>query len=220
MYYLSMDTTTEITSSERDEAAFRESVIKLRKEKGWSQNRLAKELQDAGLTEYRQATVARLENGERTLKLGESRIIANIFGTTVEKMISMPELSGYTNLLEKIGIRQTDADLTLRAVVKRQLAAREVTTQRANNPIPYEQLDPYASRNSELVKAYHAELKMIERLSRVRLLDIVADGVVDYLKSSGSVEFAAQILVELEQTDPVQLVEEIKTKWVKAEEAL
>ncbi|SLE83072.1 Helix-turn-helix [Mycobacteroides abscessus subsp. bolletii] len=74
-----------------DEYIFRQAVKDLRERKGWTQNQLAVKLQEAGLEEYRQTTVARLEKGTRAVRLGESGVIAKTLGVTVEEMLLPPE---------------------------------------------------------------------------------------------------------------------------------
>ncbi|MGH1979289.1 helix-turn-helix transcriptional regulator [Rothia sp. L_38] len=204
-----MDTTTEITSSERDEAAFRESVIKLRKEKGWSQNRLAKELQDAGLTEYRQATVARLENGERTLKLGESRVIAEIFETSVEEMISQPGLADSAKAFRDMRSLQNEANNNLISGVGRYLATRDLALRKiVDSALPSDAaLD--ASVNRVLVKSYLESLEALKTVTRTSLMELVSAGIEIYLEIAhkGCLDLA---LEEIENTDLKKLVAEIK----------
>lgn len=72
---------------EKTDELFRTAVKNLREDKGWTQNQLASELRDAGLSEFRQTTVARLENGDRAIKLGESKIIAAVLGSNTDEMI-------------------------------------------------------------------------------------------------------------------------------------
>lgn len=72
---------------EQDALAFRQSVKRLRKLKGWTQNQLATELRKAGIAEFTQVAVARLERGERSVKIGEAGVIANVLGATIQNML-------------------------------------------------------------------------------------------------------------------------------------
>lgn len=78
---------------EQDARLFRLSMRRLREEMGWTQNQLATELRQAGASEFSQVAVARLERGERAVKLGEARIIAKILGTSIDKMLEPQNLS-------------------------------------------------------------------------------------------------------------------------------
>lgn len=77
---------------EQDALAFRLAARRLREELGWSQNQLANELRKLGLEEFSQVAVARLERGERAVKLGEARVIASALRSTVGDMLA-PEIS-------------------------------------------------------------------------------------------------------------------------------
>lgn len=77
---------------EQDALVFRLAVRRLREELGWSQNQLASELRKLGLEEFSQVAVARLERGERAVKLGEARVIASALRSTVRDMLA-PEVS-------------------------------------------------------------------------------------------------------------------------------
>lgn len=72
---------------EQDALAFRQSVKRLRESKGWTQNHLAERLREAGLEEFHQITVARLETGRRAVRLGEAGVIASVLDSTVQTML-------------------------------------------------------------------------------------------------------------------------------------
>lgn len=83
---------TGLPPHEQDALTFRLTVRRLREEREWTQNQLATELRKRGLEEFSQVAVARLERGERAVKLGEARVFAAVFSTTVEDMLT-PEVS-------------------------------------------------------------------------------------------------------------------------------
>lgn len=70
------------------ERRIRENLASLREVKGWSQATLAEKLSQAGLPGFYQTTVARIEKGERALKLSEAAIVAKVFG------VDLIQLSG------------------------------------------------------------------------------------------------------------------------------
>ena len=96
---------------EQDALAFRQSVKRLREEKGWTQNHLAEKLREAGLEDFHQITVARLENGRRAVRLGEAGVIANVLESYVWTMLipedSLARASHASN--EKIAQLQDEA---------------------------------------------------------------------------------------------------------------
>jgi len=68
---------------------FRTRVSELRKAKGLTQTDLAKALQDfPGVKLGHQQTIARIEAGDRPVRLGEAPYIARVLGTTVQAMVS------------------------------------------------------------------------------------------------------------------------------------
>ena len=67
------------------EARFVAKMIELRNEKGWSQNEFSKQLQSVGLN-WKQPTVARVEEGSRPLRFTEALVIANFFNRTIDSM--------------------------------------------------------------------------------------------------------------------------------------
>lgn len=89
---------------EQDALVFRLAVKRQREERGWTQNQLATVLRKAGLEEMTQVAVARLERGERAVKLGEAGVIARVFDTSIANML-IPEGSiaqEVRNVLENV----------------------------------------------------------------------------------------------------------------------
>lgn len=70
-----------------DEERFVASMKRLREENGWSQGEMARRMTDAGWPGFHQTTISRLEKGERPVRLGEARGIAQVLGTLVGQMI-------------------------------------------------------------------------------------------------------------------------------------
>lgn len=86
-----MHTITHPTPDELEEQRFVASVQRHREEKGWSQGELARRMVAAGWDGFHQTTISRIEKGTRPVRLGESRSLASIFGTTVSQMVMPAE---------------------------------------------------------------------------------------------------------------------------------
>lgn len=68
---------------------FRTRMAELRKAKGMTQTDLARELQDfPGVKLGHQQTIARIEAGDRPVRLGEAPFIARVLTTTVQAMVA------------------------------------------------------------------------------------------------------------------------------------
>jgi|SRR5699024_608888 len=96
----------------QDEANFVENMQKLRQRRGWSQGEFARQMQAAGWKSFHQTTVSRIEQGERPVRLGESRGIAEALGSSVSQMI-----------------RPGDGLETIRALEQNTERAKEIRTQ-------------------------------------------------------------------------------------------
>lgn len=70
-----------------DDEKFCRAIKALREAKGWSQSRLADELNKVGLTEFYPATVRRIELGERPVRLGEAAFIAEALDSSLVEML-------------------------------------------------------------------------------------------------------------------------------------
>ncbi|QNV37556.1 helix-turn-helix domain-containing protein [Rothia terrae] len=70
-----------------EEKNYRQELKRLRQLGKMSQADLAQKMKDKGWDDYTQTTVSRMENGGRPITLSESRALAQILGTTVERMI-------------------------------------------------------------------------------------------------------------------------------------
>lgn len=73
-----------------DEELFAANLRAMREEVGLTQAGLAKEMADAGYR-WHQATVYKVENGDRQIQLGEARHIAHIFNTSLDEMLKDPQ---------------------------------------------------------------------------------------------------------------------------------
>lgn len=69
------------------EASFRSEMQRLRVERGLTQADLAQQLRDRGLALHQQ-TVARIEAGQRSIRLNEAMVIAEALGTDIARMVT------------------------------------------------------------------------------------------------------------------------------------
>ncbi|WP_406000738.1 helix-turn-helix transcriptional regulator [Streptomyces sp. NBC_00829] len=94
-----------------DNDTFRNWFRTTRKEAGLSQQKVADALQAEGYA-FSQTTVAKIERGDRPLRLDEAAAIARLFGTTLDVALGLKpgdpnslaarQLAGRTSLLQQI----------------------------------------------------------------------------------------------------------------------
>lgn len=110
---------------------FAANVKALREERGWSQGELASRLRDAGLESFHPTTVVRMEKGERLVRLGEARVIADVLGTLVGVMVA-PGREGLVaqSLMERVNdfaiARNALEDAASMLALERQILQREL----------------------------------------------------------------------------------------------
>lgn len=78
---------------------FAENMRRLRARRNLSQGELALRLQKAGLENFHQTTVSRVEKGERQLRIGEAGVVARELGVTLDEMLRP---AGEESLLEAL----------------------------------------------------------------------------------------------------------------------
>ena len=78
---------------------FAVNVRVARERRGWSQAEFSQKLRDAGLTNFHQTTVSRVEKGERVVRLGEAQVIAATLGTLVDFLTTSPRERHWANML-------------------------------------------------------------------------------------------------------------------------
>lgn len=109
------------TPPEQSEEWFAANLRAVRESKGLSQTWLADEMSGRGWP-WRQQTVARIENGQRTVRLGEAKTVADILRVPLDRLTwSGPEVTATTMVHNTIGnlrlswSRVADAVAELRA---------------------------------------------------------------------------------------------------------
>jgi FtsZ-interacting cell division protein YlmF/transcriptional regulator with XRE-family HTH domain len=111
---------------ELTEQRFAENLRLTRESNGVSQVRLAQEMSDRGWP-WRQQTVTRIENGQRTIRLGEARAVAEILGVSLDRLTEPTEEIQELELLGE-WIRQVKA-------AWRQIADGTVQLLKARRPL-------------------------------------------------------------------------------------
>jgi transcriptional regulator with XRE-family HTH domain len=66
---------------------FRKQVADLRNERNWSQAEVAKRLTAMGIDSMRNTTIAKIEGGDREIKLDEAAALAELFGRSVDSLL-------------------------------------------------------------------------------------------------------------------------------------
>ena len=79
-----------------------------REARGWSLAEFSKQLQSGGLDHFHATTIARIEKGERQVRLDEAPIIAAAFFAKIEQMMLPPE--SFTTFLTYAGLVQEHLD--------------------------------------------------------------------------------------------------------------
>lgn len=75
------------------ETRFRERVRQERARHGWSQAELSKRLQNKGLQHILPSTVAKIENGDRAVRIDEANALADLFAVSLDGLLgrNLPE---------------------------------------------------------------------------------------------------------------------------------
>lgn len=87
-----------MTKTSEDKAPFGAKLLELRREKGWSQPELARKIGTSG------AIIGRYERGEMTPSIDVARKLADVFGVTVDSLVSereLPELLRDQKMIER-----------------------------------------------------------------------------------------------------------------------
>ncbi|WEG10431.1 helix-turn-helix transcriptional regulator [Microbacterium horticulturae] len=80
-----------ITDWHQREKNFAENLRTLREQKGVSQSEIARRLDREGWPGFHQTTISRVEKGERTLSIGEAAAVAEMLGSSLDRMMDPPE---------------------------------------------------------------------------------------------------------------------------------
>lgn len=83
------------------DATFGRHVEQLRERNGWSQTELAKKMKELGFAGFHQTTISRIENGERSARVGEAFGLAELLDVSVNDLVALPDESSAVNQLSR-----------------------------------------------------------------------------------------------------------------------
>lgn len=117
------------TRERLEEERFRQSLHERRLELNLSMGELARRMVDAGWPEFHQATISRIEKGQRPVRLGEARTLARILDQPLGYMLAADDESKLVQTFRK-QVRDTDRqrDALLRAIVRWEDSKSELRT--------------------------------------------------------------------------------------------
>lgn len=151
----------EMSKAERDKHLFRHHMKRLREEKGWTQNQLATELCKAGLDSFKQITVARIEEGKRAVKLEEAGVIAQVLGSYVHYMLTPPKALRYTEHLQRVINRNSDAQTQLITAISGYIDARASYHKANIAGMPFEEAKYRDYLSDEIINSLTQQLDFI-----------------------------------------------------------
>jgi ribosome-binding protein aMBF1 (putative translation factor) len=110
------------------EIRFRQHVRDERDRRGWSQAGLAELLQNNGLPHILASTVAKIEAGDRAVRIDEAHVLAELLETSVDALLGRTPLDDGGNLA-------TELRLARHAATKAQLTCQEVQSSLASTAL-------------------------------------------------------------------------------------
>ena len=161
-----------------DEERFVASMKRLREENGWSQGEMARRMTDAGWPGFHQTTISRLEKGERPVRLGEARGIAQVLGTLVGQMILPTEESESLRNLELEWQRLKNARSSLREAIHDFEAARQVLR------FELGQWDEHMLADQNMDEGIRLRAQRFVEMSKRDVDEQVTDVLAEYMKES------------------------------------
>lgn len=170
-----------VNSPEDFVASVDESVARnikhARERAGYSQAAIAKLMTDAGVPGIHQTTIARIEGGERTLRLAEALVIARILDYRVEELVESTKSS---ILRERYDGLRKSVERARRAAWEL-LHLKRMLSDDLDREFPWSNGD--ASVTAEYIKVNPATYELLdELLSTNSDLSVIADGAYDRVR--------------------------------------
>lgn len=132
-----------IEEFKNEDEHFAENVRREREKRGWSQAELARRLREFGLEQFHPTTVSRIENGDRPVRLSEAAQFANIFETTVGKLVA--------NYIEEVELL-VESLATMRELESRLVRAYDMyQLGRATLRLEVDKFNDWLSENPDMV---------------------------------------------------------------------
>ncbi|MUN61587.1 helix-turn-helix domain-containing protein [Kocuria sediminis] len=163
--------------------SFRENLRRQREARNWTQGDLARYLRDTGATALgHQTTLARLESGQRAVRLDEAVTIARVLDITLDKLLVTPEAVAALDQAADLAHDMEGAHRNISEAVTTFLAAREGVAQGRAGVVHYAEAGVY-----EGPMAQHVEemLALIDKALSLTVDDAVAHGTKQWELETG-----------------------------------
>lgn len=144
-------------STSVDEAIAR-NIKKARERSGYSQAEIAKLLTEAGVPGIHQTTIARIESGERTVRLAEALVIARILDYRVEDLVESSESAKLRDMLDGL---QKDVE-RMKAASQQLLYTRHELSKELDRKFPWH--PDGASVTAEYIKVNPVRYDLLDEL--------------------------------------------------------
>jgi transcriptional regulator with XRE-family HTH domain len=163
---------------------FRKRIANLRNERDWSQAEVAKKLTAMGIDNMHNTTVAKIEAGDREIKLDEAAALANLFGLSVDSLLGRSQ-GAHQDLLYALGALE-DAVFTSRNELDR--VSKSLQERLHEIPADYEGYEslaqPVREFSSRLKAARVALDKLVDRFTE-EAEQRATERAINRLKRSG-----------------------------------
>jgi len=131
------------------EARFRERIKQEREQRGWSQAALAEKLKRNGLKGFYATTVAKVESGERAVRIDEAAALADLFDVSVDALMGRKPGGQTSELSFQLRTMRDTARQSCQAAFSGSEVIRELL-----DDLPAEEFEHSALLNSSARKAW------------------------------------------------------------------
>jgi transcriptional regulator with XRE-family HTH domain len=146
---------------------FRERMTYERKQRGWSQAEVAEMLTARGVDKMHHTTVAKIEGGDREVKLDEAAALADLYGLSLDEMLGRNRASPDNEVVHGIRVLRDQARL-------HQAEVRTICIKLANQAIdvgyggvPADVADDWSAMTVVVDQVYTALEKADQRLNEL-----------------------------------------------------
>lgn len=153
---------------------FRENLRRHREARNWTQGDLARYLRDTGATALgHQTTLARLESGQRAVRLDEAVIIARVLDITLDQLLVAPEAVGALDDASDFAFTLEGAHQSISEAVTTFLMVRAGVAERRAKVVQYAETGVY---EGPLTQHVDELLEIIDKSLALTVEDAVAQG--------------------------------------------
>lgn len=163
--------------------AFRENLRRQREARNWTQGNLARHLRDTGATALgHQTTLARLESGQRAVRLDEAVVIARVLDTTLDQLLVVPEAVGALDDASDFAFTLQGAHQGISEAVTTFLMARAGVADRKAKVVQFADTGVYEGPFTQHVEEM---LELIDKSLVLTVEDAVAQGTEQWERERG-----------------------------------